>query len=43
MHHFSSYKVCLPDPKAAGLNPYMICAQLRQCSLSTRAHNCCNL
>jgi hypothetical protein len=26
MHHFSSYKVCLPHPKGAGLNPYMICA-----------------
>jgi len=37
MHHFSSYKVCLPDPKGAGLNPYMICAQLQQCSLSIRA------
>lgn len=36
INHFSSYKVCLPDPKGAGLNPYMICAQLQQSSLSTR-------
>jgi hypothetical protein len=36
INHFSSYKLCLPDPKGAGLNPYMICAQLQQSSLSTR-------